>query len=127
MRSRLLLDTYVVIKLLADPEGLSAETRMAVETADEAYASVASLWEIEIKVALGKIPRPSVSISKALARMGVRDLPILAAHTEPLAHLPPHHRDPFDRMLVCQAIAENLTLVTPDVFLQRYGVNLICC
>lgn len=127
MSARLLLDTYVAIKLLTDPDALPEPLRRTIEAADDVFVSAVTHWEIEIKVGLGKLPRPAASLPRALETMGVRELPIRADHTRPLATLPPHHRDPFDRMLVAQSLAEGLQLITPDRVLQRYGDNILLC
>lgn len=121
--TRLLLDSHVVVWW--DEGRLTApDLRIAIREAEEVYVSVATAWELTIKAGLGKIrvPRPIPTI---MADNGFLELPILLRHTEALAALPNHHRDPFDRLLVAQAWAEGLTLVTRDPQLARYPVPVL--
>ncbi len=123
---RLLLDTHALIWVLAAPDRLPAAARRAVRTADnEVYASVASAWEIAIKVAIGKLGFAAPDLEQALADSGIQPLGISLRHAASVANLPPHHRDPFDRMLVAQALCESMTLVTRDRALSKYGVRLL--
>lgn len=122
---RLLLDTHVVLWSLADDPRLGNRARQLVS--DEAgvrFASAATIWEIEIKVALG-ILRIDGDIRAVLAGAGVEPLHIGWFHAETAARLPPHHLDPFDRMLIAQARCEGLTLMTSDDQIKRYDVALI--
>jgi len=121
---RLLLDTHLLLWAAASSRRLSREARALVEdSANEVYYSAASIWEIAIKGALGRrdfrVALPA--LLEALPRMGLAELPVTGAHAERVAALPPVHRDPFDRMLVAQSIAEPLTLLTNDALLARYG------
>ena len=125
MSARLLLDTYVVIKLLTDPDALPPSVRDAILAADDVFVSAVSHWEIEVKAGLGKLPRPAASLPRVLAEMGIRELPVRAEHVAPLGQLPDHHRDPFDRMLVAQSLVEGLCLVTTDRVLEHYGVPIL--
>jgi PIN domain nuclease of toxin-antitoxin system len=120
---RLLLDSHVLV-WWDNGTPLSRGCVEAVCDADEVYVSMASTWELTIKASAGRlrIPRPLPAI---LADNGFLPLPILLEHTQQLATLPHHHRDPFDRLLVAQALAEGLTLVTRDPQLARYAVPLI--
>jgi PIN domain nuclease of toxin-antitoxin system len=95
-------------------------SRALIEEADAVLLSAASVWEAEIKRAAGKLDAPP--LEEAAARAAVRVLAIDAAHAAAAAHLPLHHRDPFDRMLVAQAQIERLALVSKDDVLRRYGV-----
>ncbi len=81
-------------------------------------------WEISIKSALGKMTARG-SVAEAIADYGFIELPIAVAHAEASRHLPDHHRDPFDRMLVAQAVAEDLVLVSSDAALARYKVPIV--
>jgi len=120
---RLLLDTHVLI-WWDEGARLRPEAGRAIREADQVYVSAVTGWEIAIKVALGRLhPRRTAAV--AAADSGFEELPVRLAHGEVLAELPPHHRDPFDRMLVAQAKTERLTLVTRDRALGRYGVRTL--
>lgn len=120
---RLLLDTHVLIWWDAG-QRLSAPAKKAIRDADEVFVSAASAWEVAIKASLGKISS-SRTIAEATSESGFVELPITFEHTARLRQLPALHRDPFDRMLVAQAISENCVLVTRDTLLKDYGVKLI--
>ena len=99
---------------------LSAQTRKVVDTA-EVYVSAATIWEISIKVAIGKLKADAREILAALDPAGLRLLPISGEHGARVARLPPLHKDPFDRMLVAQALTEPMILLTNDKALEPYG------
>src|SRR4051812_8596079 len=112
---RLLLDTHVWLWWQADSARLGKSARRAIAGAGEVYFSAASGWEIAIKVALGKLTLPpGADIVAELGRNDFRALPVDFLHGASLRALPKIHRDPFDRMLIAQAAAEGLTLVTSD-------------
>lgn len=122
---KLLLDTQCWLWWFTQPERLSEEAiaHIADET-NELWLSVASIWEMGIKVALGKLPLPEPLegyISKRMGQLGMRSLEITAIHALQAAALPLHHRDPFDRMLIAQAQSENITLVSADVIFRQYN------
>lgn len=120
---RLLLDTQALIWTLSQPAKLPASVRSTLEdSANAVFASAASAWEIAIKRALGKLDFPSQVLSDALAAAAISELPVAMRHTLSLGSLPPHHRDPFDRMLIAQAKTEGLTLVSNDPQIWRYDV-----
>ena len=121
---RLLLDSHVVLWWLDDNEALGSTCRDAIQDAHEVFVSVATPWELGIKQALGKLQLPG-PITDAAINSGFRHLPIAMEHAELAPTLPPHHRDPFDRMLVAQAKLEALTLVTADSALDAYDVERI--
>ncbi len=117
---KLLLDTHVYLWSRTEPARLSAKERAAIrDPANELLLSVASAWEIEIKRAIGKLDAPDDWMERT-AEFGVRWLPVRAEHVRALRLLPPHHRDPFDRILVAQSRVENLRLVTHDPLVLRY-------
>ena len=118
-----LLDTHVLI-WWDEGRRIAAEARHAIEQADAVYVSAASAWEVAIKTALGRL-RPIRTIEEAASDSGFLELPVTFRHAERVTGLPPHHRDPFDRMLVAQAAVEELTMVTRDPVFARYGVALI--
>ena len=125
---RLLLDTHCWLWMLAAPTKLDEDTRaLLVDPSVELLLSAASSWEIAITHALGKPVLPAAPADYVPARMeatGVRGLPVEHRHALHVAALPPHHRDPFDRVLVAQAQLEELTLVTADQQLAPYDVDL---
>ena len=122
--SRLLLDTHVFLWWRGDPSRLSPEARSSIATADIVFVSAASAWEAAIKAALGRLELPDTVEAGVLAS-GFEKLLITFSHAEQAASLPQHHRDPFDRMLVAQAQAEGLTLVTHDRLLEPYDVEIL--
>jgi len=122
---KLLLDTQCWLWWFAQPERLSEEaiTHIVDET-NELWFSVASIWEIGIKVAIGKLPLPEPPdkyIPSRMSQLGVRSSEITATHALRAAALPLHHRDPFDRMLIAQAQLEDMTLVSADAILRQYS------
>ena len=120
---RLLLDTHVVIWWDVGAT-MARDARRAIRDADEVYVSAASSWEIAIKTAIGKIQR-SRSLAEVCEQSGFRELPVLMRHADELLTLPHLHRDPFDRLLVAQAIAEDLVLVTRDPAVAAYPVGTL--
>lgn len=129
---RVLLDTNVLLWLLAEPERVNRKARATLaQSVVMLYASAASAWEIAIKVALGKLDLgeadPHTWWQTALRALDARPLPVQPEHALATASLPHHHRDPFDRLLIAQAMEARLTLATADAALQRYDVPLLRC
>ena len=127
MRERLLLDTHAFLWLAANNPRLSPVAQAAaVNDRNEKYVSLANLWEIAIKVGLGKL-QLHVPLPELLDELDhdptIRRLPVRNAHLLRFATLPLHHRDPFDRMLVAQSLVEDFTLVSKDSLLDAYGVH----
>ena len=121
--TRLLLDTHAVLWSLSAPDKLIRTARTALEDAgNEVFVSVVSGWEIAIKRALGKLHAPD-DLEAGIRRQGFVPLLMTFHHAELAGALPPHHADPFDRMLVAQAQAEGLVLVTRDARMALYGVR----
>ncbi|MCC5968303.1 MAG: type II toxin-antitoxin system VapC family toxin [Natronohydrobacter sp.] len=120
---RVLLDTHILLWTVLDDPRLSIEQRQAID-AGEIYLSAASVWEIGIKRALGKLEVPD-EIFRIAQDAGCRPLPISWVHAETAAALPPHHSDPFDRMLIAQARCEGLNLLSSDMRIAAYDVELI--
>jgi PIN domain nuclease of toxin-antitoxin system len=120
---RLLLDTHVAIWWLDGDRRLTSTTRAAIESATEAYLSVVSLWEIVIKQDKGRLDLPA-GFTDAL-RDDFAALPLTVDHVLEGRALPLVHRDPFDRMLVAQAVAEGLTIVTADRALADFQVSVL--
>ena len=122
---RLLLDTQALVWALGNHPRLGPGTRDAITDPDnDAYVSAASVWEIAIKQALGKLRAPQ-DLTGRIEQDGFKGLPITLFHTEHAGGLTPIHRDPFDRMLVAQAQVKGLTIVTSDSIIPRYGVQTI--
>lgn len=117
---RLLLDTHVFLWVVAATPRLKPAARQLIEGADAVYVSAASIWEVAIKVRLGKLQADPDDLAGAIDRSGFVELPVRAAHAAGVAKLAPHHNDPFDRLLIAQALAEPLRLVTADQALARY-------
>lgn len=127
---RLLLDTHLLLWAAASSKRLPREARALLEDLDnEAYYSAASIWEIAIKSSLERkdFRIDLAALQSALPQIGLIELPVRAAHAVGVTRLPPIHRDPFDRLLIAQSIAEPLTLLTNDALLARYwdGVRVV--
>jgi PIN domain nuclease of toxin-antitoxin system len=120
----LLLDTRVFLWWRGEPARLPADIREAIAKAEEVFVSAASVWEAAIKISLGRLEVPD-TIEAGVVASGFAKLPIAMSHAEGVAALPLHHRDPFDRLLVAQAKAEGLTLVTHDRLMEPYGVPIL--
>jgi PIN domain nuclease of toxin-antitoxin system len=123
---RLLLDTNVVVWLLLGDRGAVSENAQQALTDEHNIPSLSavSVWEIAIKRSLGKLVI-SQSWAQALRRLDFDHMPVTSEHAEHVEHLPWHHRDPFDRLLVAQAGLENHALVSADSRLGAYGVEVI--
>jgi PIN domain nuclease of toxin-antitoxin system len=120
-----LLDTHALLWCLAAPERLLPPVRAQIEDPDTTvYASAASAWEMEIKIALGKLEAPGDLADQLRLRRFI-ELPVHVRHVRALRALPALHRDPFDRLLVAQAIVDDLVIVTHDERIRRYPVRSI--
>jgi len=117
---RVLLDTQLLLWSLADPARLSAPARRLIDSC-EVYVSASTIWEISIKAALGKLAADPAEVLAALGPAGFAELPVTGEHASRVARLPPLHRDPFDRLLVAQALTEPMRLLTSDATLAGYG------
>jgi PIN domain nuclease of toxin-antitoxin system len=123
---KMLLDTHALVWALSDPERLPVALRGAIEARSNiVYVSAASVWEIAIKTAIGRIDLPIEDLSGAIAESGFLELPVTIAHAGGVRALPQHHRDPFDRMLAVQSAAENLILASRDPVFSLYGISTI--
>ena len=118
---RVLLDTHVLLWVLADSPQINQVKPLILSNETEVYISTASWWELAIKISIGKLDADLNMLRTASAESGFIDLPILGAHTQTLLNLPMLHRDPFDRMLVAQAISEPMRLLTNDSALSEYS------
>lgn len=122
---KLILDSNVLIWSLRAPQEISAPAAKALESKDVViFFSAASIWEIEIKISQGKLKMPA-SWQGKLPELGLTELRIDSVDATTSAQLPLHHRDPFDRMIVAQALIHGLTVVTRDTFLATYGIPVI--
>lgn len=116
---RILLDSHVALWWLAGSERLGPECRSTIASADDAYLSAVTPWELGIKRSLGKLDMPD-GLVEALVAGGFATLAITTEHAQRAPQLPLHHKDPFDRMLIAQAQLESLTLVTADDTVRAY-------
>lgn len=127
---RVLLDTHVFLWLQTEPERLGEHLPLVEDRRTELLLSAASSWEIAIKHAIGKLPLPEPPeryVPERIRAIGAQPLPVEHSDALAVASLPPLHRDPFDRLLVAQAAAYDLTLLTADPAVDRYpGRSLLC-
>jgi PIN domain nuclease of toxin-antitoxin system len=124
---KLLLDTHALLWALARPGELAPEARRRLQDpGNTVFVSVASAWEMEIKRALGKLDAPS-DLSEQMQRQRFAELPVHLRHIQALKGLPSLHRDPFDRLLVAQALADELVVVTRDARIRAYPIRSIEC
>jgi len=122
---RLLLDTHTLLWWLQEDETLSSEARAAISSpASTVYVSPASTWEASIKRSLGRLEAPS-DLAEWVTKAAFDELPIIMRHAERAGSLPLHHADPFDRILIAQAMLEGLTIVTRDPAFEAYDVPLL--
>jgi PIN domain nuclease of toxin-antitoxin system len=125
----LLLDTHAFLWWVEDAPRLTKRARAAIGKPDQVcFVSVASCWEMAIKVSLGKLTVESSLgrfVAAQMAANGFQPLAITLSHVARVAALPFHHRDPFDRLLVAQAIDEDLSIVSADPVFQKYGVHRV--
>ncbi len=123
-RVRLLLDTHTFLWWRGNHPRLGEAARTAIASAEMVFVSAVSAWEAAIKAGLGRlrIPEP---FEVGVAASGFEELPITFLHAQRLEQLPAIHRDPFDRMLIAQALVEELTLVSEDRTFREYGVRLL--
>lgn len=121
---RLLLDSQVLVWTMVDDARLRPPVRAAIRSADDVFVSAASIWEIAIKRARGRLIVPDDLIDR-VRRAGYEVLPVTDDHGWLAGGLPMHHADPFDRMIVAQAISEGLTVATSDRRIREYGVPVL--
>jgi PIN domain nuclease of toxin-antitoxin system len=126
---RLLLDTHAFLWYITSDDRLSSDAAAAItEESNEVYLSVVSVWETLVKYELGRLSLPTPAdqyIEERQEQHRLLSLPLEAAAASRLLELPAHHRDPFDRMLVCQAIHHDLTIVTSDAHIVEYPVRVL--
>jgi PIN domain nuclease of toxin-antitoxin system len=124
MDSPLLLDSNVVVWLDQRPERIAASMLLRIELAQQVFVSAVTAWELSIKQALGELTLVQ-PISEMIRTQAMLELPVSVRHGESVLSLPLHHRDPFDRLLVAQALVEGMILVTADRLLLNYGVPIL--
>jgi PIN domain nuclease of toxin-antitoxin system len=125
---RVLLDTHAWLWMLTEPERLGDALAIVEDARNELLLSAASSWEIAIKYTLGRLPLPeppAAYVPARIASTGVTPLAVEHSHALAVAELPDHHRDPFDRILVAQAVLEAVPIVSGDQALARYEVEVI--
>ena len=121
---RLLLDTHALLWWLIDDASLGEGARKQIaDPGNRVFISAASIWEMSIKQALGKLVLPE-DIFEVIDAEDFLPLPMAAFHGQQAGQLPPHHQDPFDRMLIAQAQAEGLTLISADAAFPQYGIRV---
>ena len=122
-----LLDTNALICALFAPDRLSSSARKTIENSEHLLVSMASLWEIAIKQSIGKldIDASIPEIVDACSALKIDRLPLQPEHIERIKSLPPIHRDPFDRLIISQAIMEHLTIITMDQTIPQYEVKTL--
>ena len=118
---RLLLDTHVLLWVMTNDTALTSTAKETISKATVVYASAVSIWEVSIKAALGKLKIDQDRFMKALPATGFEPLPVTWEHAGTVRRLPAIHRDPFDRMLIAQAVSEPLNLMTTDKVLIQYS------
>ena len=122
---KLLLDTQICLWFLTDSRRLSRAMRQTLNSAEAVFVSAASIWESAIKASIGKLDVNVEELVSEIEASGFEALPITAQHAARVATLPAHHRDPFDRLLVAQAMHETMRLLTSDATLARYSELVI--
>lgn len=125
---KILLDTHAFLWFVNDDAQLSSTARNLIESDTDVWVSMASLWEIAIKVSINKLtlPQPfNEFISQQIQTNEMDILSISLAHLNHLLTLPLHHRDPFDRLLIAQSQVEKVSLVSLDAIVDRYNINRI--
>jgi len=122
--NKLLLDTHVFLWWRANDPLLQEAAISAIANANVVFVSAAIAWEAAIKASLGRLDLPD-TVESGVEDSGFEKLQISFSHAEAAAALPPHHGDPFDRMLVAQAVSEGLTLITHDRRLEAYEVSIL--
>jgi PIN domain nuclease of toxin-antitoxin system len=126
---KILLDTHVLLWWLTDDRRLRAKLRTPIASPrNDVLVSAATVWEIAIKIAIGKLTLVGVDVTRLdelIVGQGFRELPVTAAHAGAVATLPHHHTDPFDRLLIAQARAERATIASVDRAFAAYDVPLL--
>ena len=122
-----IIDTHALLWYLRNSSELSEKARQIIDNEEQIFTSIASLWEIAIKQSIGKLDLEySISQIKNLCKQkSISVFPIASRHLDELISLPNHHNDPFDRLIICQAKSENLTIITRDTIIPKYPVKTV--
>lgn len=123
---RILLDTHIFYWALYNRGRLPKGALKTIESAEAVFVSAASIWETAIKVELGKMIGEPDILAKYIAESGFEELPVWSRHAKLVSELPRYHKDPFDRILIAQALAEPLHLLTADAHLKQYSELVLC-
>lgn len=118
---RILLDTRVFLWSVMGSGKLGKPVRDLIEAADEVWVSAASIWEVAFKLALGRVDADVDEVARSIEASGFRELPLDARHAAAVSRLPAYHADPYDRLLIAQAMTVPLRLLTVDPVLRRYS------
>ena len=125
---KILLDTVVFLQIISGTSTISKKSiNLFSDSDNDIYLSVVSIWEILVKYNLGKLPLPEIPDVMITAQAAVHDIHILPLDEQSvytLLKIPRYHNDPFDRMLVCQALHHNMTIITPDKQIKKYKVSV---
>ena len=121
---RILLDTQLFLWYLSNSSEMTKARRARIDQADEVYISAASIWEAVIKIGLRRLDANPLDLVAGIHGSGFRELPVTAQHTLAVHTLPDLHRDPFDRLLIAQALSEPLSLYTSDRMLPSYAPTI---
>lgn len=124
---RYLIDTHIFIWIMEDSKKISAKVKLQLkDSANEVFISVATIWEVAVKKSKGSLKTPK-NIQKGVNEVGFKILPIELPHALEVENLPFYrdHKDPFDRILISQAKAENLTLITSDPKIWKYKIKIL--
>ena len=128
MAQNILLDTCTFLWIIRDSPELSPAARsLFIDPENTVYLSAVSAWEISVKYGLGKLPlavAPHIYVPAERLRHNIQSLPLEEGAASTVSRLPPLHNDPFDRMLICQAVTHGLILLTPDRLIHQYHVNV---
>ncbi|MCX7115358.1 MAG: type II toxin-antitoxin system VapC family toxin [Gammaproteobacteria bacterium] len=118
---KVLLDTHIIIWAVSEPQRLSTKAQDYITEAEMIYVSAASIWEISIKIQLNKLQLDLATFIQEIENIGIQSLPVTWKHAQLTKDLPLYHKDPFDRILIAQAMSEPLTLLTNDATLPQYS------
>jgi PIN domain nuclease of toxin-antitoxin system len=123
---RILLDTHIFYWSLYNPDKLPQQAITTILSAESVFVSSASIWEMAIKVRLGKMKGDPRELAANIGAANFQEMPVWSRHAVLVSSLPTHHNDPFDRLLIAQAMSESLHLLTADAQLKPYSDLVIC-